>query len=174
MFQDEARFGRSSPVKACWAPYPMRPQVLKQTAREYVYIFGALSPHEGKHDSLILPWADTNAMSLFLKEISRRYPDKHILMFRDQAGWHKSKGLRIPTNIELAFLPLYSPELNPQEQIRDELREKYFGNNLFKSIKEVMNTAVKGLRELEASPATITQLTKRNWVNMISLQLGIK
>ena len=164
MFQDEARFGRISSLKACWAPKPMRPEVASQIVREYVYVFGAVSPGDGKHDSLVLPWANTEAMSLFLREISRRYACEHIFMFMDQASWHKAKGLQIPLNIELAFLPPYSPELNPQEQIWDELREKFFGNKLFKSIKAVIDKAVEGLRSLEAMPLTIASLTKRTWM----------
>jgi transposase len=102
-------------------------------------------------------------MSLFLEEISQRYPDEYILMFMDQAGWHKAKALRIPANIELAFLPPYSPELNPQEQIWDELREKFFGNKLFTSLQAVIDTAVRGLQHLEASPLTVASLTQRTW-----------
>ena len=77
----------------------MRPKAASQIVREYVYVFGAVGPSDGKHGSLVLPWADTEAMSLFLGEISRRYPHGHILMFMDQASWHKAKGLKIPPNI---------------------------------------------------------------------------
>ena len=101
MFQDEARFGRMNTPKACWAPKPLRPIVSKQMVREYTYVFGAVSPSDGLHDNLILPRANTEATSLFLREISRRYPNEHVLMFMDQAGWHKSKGLKIPTNIAI-------------------------------------------------------------------------
>ena len=101
---------------------------------------------------------------MFLREISWRYPCEHILMFMDQASWHKAKGLKIPPNIELAFLPPYSPELNPQEQVWDELREKFFGNKPFKSIKAVMDKAVEGLRSLEAMPLTLARLTQRAWM----------
>lgn len=148
---------------ACWAPLPMRPHAARQVVREYVYVFGAVSPRDGRHDSLVLPWANTEAMSLFLAEVSQRYPGEYILMFMDQAGWHKAKGLRIPPNMELAFLPPYSPELNPQEQIWDELREKYFGNKLFKSLQAVIDAVVQGLQHLEATPATVARLTKRTW-----------
>jgi hypothetical protein len=164
MFEDEARFGRMNSPKACWAPKPVRPVVAKQTVREYVYVFGAVSPKDGKHDSLVMPYADTEAMSYFLGEISRRYPNEHILMFMDQAGWHKSRGLKIPPNIELAYLPPYSPELNPQEQIWDLLREKFFGNKLFNSMKAVIEAASDGLRHLESMPLALAQLTQRSWM----------
>jgi len=113
MFQDEARIGRMGDPKACWAPRPVRPEVPVQLVRQYVHVFGAVSPADGCHDSLILPYADTEAMSLFLKEVARRHPDERILMFMDQAAWHRSKVLKIPPNMELAYLPPYSPELIP-------------------------------------------------------------
>jgi hypothetical protein len=165
MFQDEARFGRINALRACWAPKPMRPEVLKQIVREYVWVFGAVSPMDGRHDSLVLPRANTAAMSLFLKEVSDLCTGEYILMFVDKAGWHRSKDLEIPPNIELAFLPPYSPELNPQEQVWDELREKHFANKTFATLEEVVDAAVNGLRRLEASPAAIARLTYRKWLN---------
>ena len=164
MFQDEARFGRINNPKKCWAPKPVRPEVRAQMIREYVYVFGAVSPQDGQHDSLILPSANTEAMSLFLEEVAKRHPIEYILMFMDQAGWHKAKALKVPANIELAFLPPYSPDLNPQEQIWDELREKFFGNRLFKSLKAVMDQAVRGLQYMERSPNLIKSLTQRKWI----------
>jgi len=103
-------------------------------------------------------------MSIFLEEVSRRHADERIIMFMDQAGWHKSKSLRVPENIEIAYIPPYSPELNPQEQIWDELREKFFGNKLFKSLQAVMDTAVKGLQTLEESLERLKSLTHRDWI----------
>jgi len=164
MFQDEARFGRISTPKACWAKKPIRPTVSAQLVREYVYVFGAVSPQDGQHDSLVLPVANTEAMSVFLEELSRRHPDEDLLIFMDQAGWHKAKALKIPENIELAFLPPYCPDLNPQEQIWDELREKFFANKLFKTLQAVIKTAVKGLRFLEQTPNMIQSLTARSWI----------
>ena len=55
MFQDEARFGRICSPKACWVPMPVRLHVARQVVREYVYVFGAVSPCDGRHDSLVLP-----------------------------------------------------------------------------------------------------------------------
>jgi len=142
----------------------IRPEVKVQTIREYVYVFGAISPQDGCHDSLILPCANTEAMSIFLEEVSHRHADERIIMFMDQAGWHKSKSLRVPENIELAYLPPYSPELNPQEQIWDELREKFFGNKLFKTLEAVMDAATKGLQAMERSPERLKNIAHRDWI----------
>jgi transposase len=43
-------------------------------------------------------------------------------------------GLVIANNITLHFLPPYSPELNPKENVWDEIREKIFKNYALKSM----------------------------------------
>ena len=48
----------------------------------------------------------------------------------DVAGWHRSKSLNIPQNIHFIEQPPYSPEVNPNEQIWDEIREKYLHNRI--------------------------------------------
>ncbi|MDR2123454.1 MAG: transposase [Desulfovibrio sp.] len=82
----------------------------------------------------------------------------------DQAGWHRAEKLRSPHNMELVFLPPYSPDLNPQEQIWDELRERFFSSRLFKSLQAVIETAAGGLQQLESMPALIKSLSHRNWI----------
>jgi len=47
MFADEARFGRINRPRPCWAPRRIRPQVASQLIREYIYLYGAVSPKDG-------------------------------------------------------------------------------------------------------------------------------
>lgn len=114
MFQDEARFGRISDTRYCWACRPTRPMVKAMLTHQYTYAYGAVSPLDGRFDSLVLPHVNTECMQLFITEIAQRYPDENIVMVIDGAGWHQSKGLKPPENLRLHFLPPYSPELNPQ------------------------------------------------------------
>jgi hypothetical protein len=67
MFQDEARFGRISDVRRCWAPKPLRPICQAMLTREYTYAYGAVDVCTGESGSLILPHVNTNCMQLFLK-----------------------------------------------------------------------------------------------------------
>ena len=93
-----------------------------------------------------------------------RHRDKYIIMFLDQAGWHKSKDLEIPENIRLASIPPYSPELNPTEHIWDELREKYFHNLTFDSIGAVEDRLEDALRTLESEKELIRSTTGFHWI----------
>ena len=44
MFGDEAQFGRINRPRPCWAPIGIRPEVASQLIREYIYLYGAVSP----------------------------------------------------------------------------------------------------------------------------------
>ena len=67
------------------------------------------------------------------------------LMFQDEAPSHKGKELEVPENIALVFLPSYSPELNPAEQLWNVLRRDYFANKVFDSLNVATCQAETGL-----------------------------
>jgi len=100
----------------------MRPQAPRQVIRTYLYVFLAVCPAWGKMTALILPWANTEMMNIFLRQVGEDFSDYFILMLIDQAGWHTSQKLKIPENIRLIELPPRSPELNPSEHNWEELR----------------------------------------------------
>ena len=85
--------------------------------REFTYAFAAVSPSDGVLDSLVLPEVTAETMSLFLAEVASRHPEESILMFLDQAGWHRAKALVVSPNMRLAWLPAYSPQCNPVEHL---------------------------------------------------------
>lgn len=164
MFEDEARFGRMSNPIGCWAPAGCRPEVPTPRVREYTHVFGSVCPQDGELISLILPHADTSAMSLYLAEVSRRHPHEHILMFLDRAGWHRAKALVVPPNLTLDWLPPYSPQCNPQELVWREVRRHPFGNHDCRSMRTVEQALVRRLRQLETSPDRIRSLTGFDWI----------
>ena len=164
MFQDEARFGRISDTCYCWARRPMRPMVKAMLTHQYTYAYGAVSPLDGRFDSLVLPHVNTECMQLFIAEIGRRYPDENIVMVVDGAGWHQSKSLALPQNLRLHFLPPYSPELNPQEHIWDELREKHLHNQAFDSLDALEDQLIEGLRGLEQQPKIVRSIAAWDWI----------
>ena len=57
---------------------------------QYTYAYGAVSPMDGKFDSLVLPQLNTECMQLFITEIASRYPQENMVMVLDGAGWNKS------------------------------------------------------------------------------------
>ncbi len=137
--------------------------------REYTYAFGAASPHDGVLDTLVLPVVTAEAMSIFLAEVARRHPDEFILMFLDGAGWHRANSLEISENMKLEALPPYSPQLNPMEHIWDEVREKWFINEVFDSLDGVEDRLVETLAALERDQELVASATGFDWFINCSL-----
>lgn len=164
MFQDEARFGRVRQPARCWAPQFIRPTVPQQIIREYTYAYAALSPQDGSLDSLILPDMYATTMSVFLKEISRRYQNEYLLVVMDGAPCHRSGILKIPKNIKLLHLPPYSPQLNPVENLWGEIREKWFSNSVFRDMEAVVSRLIHALNDFESDRHRIIRLSQFPWI----------
>ena len=137
MFADEARFGRINRPRPCWAPIGTRPEVASQLIREYIYLYGAVCPKNGTCVYLIMPTSNTACFQAFLDILARKFARQDILLVLDGAPNHRCGDLALPDNISLLFLPPYSPELNPKENLWDEIREKIFKNYALKSINAV-------------------------------------
>jgi transposase len=164
MFQDEARFGRISDVRRCWCPKPLRPMVRAMVTQEYVYAYAALSPADGRMDSLLLPDVNGACMQIFLDEVAARHRKERIVMIVDGAGWHKNQELQVPYNMRLLFLPPYAPELNPVEHLWDDLREKFFHNLVFDSISAVEDQLVRALLAYENDPGRVRSIAAWDWI----------
>jgi transposase len=167
MFQDEARFGRMSDPRTCWAPIPYRPVVNLALVREFRYEYAAVSPWDGCLDYMTAESMNTENMSRFLDRISKAHKNDFIIMVLDGASSHKSKELKIPENISLMPLPPYSPELNPTEQIWNMLRRNYFANRVFESLDAATKQAEYGLSKMRKNKTATKQLTNWPWISAI-------
>jgi hypothetical protein len=169
MFQDEARFGRMVRPKRCWAPRSLRPVLRNGYEREFVYVYGAVSPLEGELDWRLCREMNTVRMGEFLIQVSQAHPREFIVMVVDGASSHKAKDLVIPDNIRLLPLPPYVPELNPQEHVWDELREKEFPNRVFNHMDAVIRQLEQGLPRLAADSDRLRSLTAWPWIVSLNL-----
>jgi hypothetical protein len=169
MFQDEARFGRMVRPKRCWAPAPLRPVLRNGYEREFVYVYGAASPLEGELDWRLCREMNTARMGEFLAQVGQAHPTEFIVMVVDGASSHKAKELAIPENIRLLPLPPYAPELNPQEHVWDELREKEFPNRVFSHLDAVIRQLEHGLPRLAADSERLRSLTAWPWIVSLNL-----
>jgi putative transposase len=151
MFADEARFGRMNRIRPCWAPVGVRPEVAAQLIREYMYLYGAVSPNDGTCVYLIMPTSNTASFQAFLGALARRFARQEILLVLDGAPNHRSRDLAVPDNITLLYLPPYSPELNPKENLWDEVREKVFKNYALKSMNAVRAKLMEAILYVERS-----------------------
>ncbi|HFI0632418.1 TPA: IS630 family transposase [Streptococcus suis] len=162
LYQDEAGFGRISKLGSCWSPKGYRPHVASHHIREYRYCYGAVDAHTGDSFFIIAGGCNTDWMNVFLKQLSEAYPDDYILLVMDNAVWHKSSTLEKPHNIGFEFIPPYTPEMNPIEQVWAEIRKRGFKNKAFKTLDDVINKLQVVIRELDWS--ILKPIVSRQWL----------
>jgi transposase len=84
---------------------------------ENTYLFGSFSPINGDSFMLEMPYCSSQTFQIYLDEFSLQKSTEFKIIILDNGAFHHAKGLQIPANMALLFLPPYSPELNPAEKI---------------------------------------------------------
>lgn len=113
-----------------------------------------------------MPACNSEAMNLHLAEIARQVaPDAHAVLILDQAGWHLSGRLVVPSNITLLALPAKCPELNPVENIWQYLRENWLSNRIFTSYTDILDHCCEAWNKLVDQPWTIMSIGLRDWAH---------
>ena len=147
-FQDESRFGLFTKNGKALTAKGVKPICPFQQVFQSTYLFGAFSPITGQHFMMELPHCNADTFQLFLNEMSKEDPDEFKIIVLDNGAFHKAKSLVIPENIALIFLPPYSPELNPAENIWARLK-RTFTNRLFKTLDELKEFISKVAQTLD-------------------------
>lgn len=65
----------------------------------------------------------------------------------------------------ILFIPAYTPEMNPIEQMGKELRATGFCNEIFASLKKVVDRVYETINHL--AKVTIISITKRDWISNV-------
>jgi transposase len=95
----------------------------------------------------------------FLDVLARKFAREDILLVVDGAPNHCCSDLAVPDNTTLLYLPPYSPELNPKENLWDEIREKIFNNYALKSMDAVRSKLKPTIPYIERNPNLVRSFT---------------
>jgi transposase len=77
------------------------------------------------------------------------------------APWHKS--LKTPPNRAIFYLPPYSPELNPQENIWEYLKNNFLSNKVFDDLEHINHACCQAWNLLCNEPGRIKSIASRSW-----------
>lgn len=103
-----------------------KPRISKNTSKYRANTFG-FYPVNGKEVLDFKEFSKAPQVCEFLRLIREKNPARHILIIIDNARAHIAKKTREyakKLNMTLVFLPPYSPDLNPIEQIWKSIRRK--------------------------------------------------
>lgn len=166
-FEDEARVGQQGTLTRIWAKKGTRTRLTKQGQFLYAYIWAFVCPQLDTGFSFIFSSCDTDIMNELLQQLSQNIsPGKHAVLVLDNAGWHKSKGIKVPQNISILPLPPYSPELNPVEQIWEQLRQQSLANRAFDDYMDIENACIDAWNKFTSITGAIKNLCSRAWATV--------
>jgi transposase len=162
---DEARFGQQGTTSRVWAERGSRPRAIHQTNYSWVYLFAAVCLRSGKTHEWLMPHVNIAHMNVFLEAFGRSLTaNVHAVLLLDQAGWHTSQKLMIPSNVTLLHFPPKSAELNPSELPWRECRQKHLSNRELKSEDDLYAAVEDAWMKLTADPNTIKSLCGFDWL----------
>ena len=164
LFGDEAWFSLSTEVGPWWAKRGTRPIVSVCRKRGKVYIIGFVEPLTGQFLSYLVPALNGEWYSQVLRLLNEHLGGKTIKLIVDQAGWHTSGDLTIPDNITLEFLPAHSPELNPTEQIWEDVRYNHTRNETFTETLALWEKLEQVMNSYSETPERVKSITNQEWL----------
>src|ERR1039457_4386234 len=166
-FQDEARIGQQGTLTRVWAKRGTRPRAPRDQRYEWAYIFGAVCPQRRTTAALVAPTANTEVMSMHLKEIGDNVaPGAHAALVLDGAGYHLATGLAVPGNITLVHQPPYAPELNPIENVWQYLRGNKLSNTIYENYDDILEKACQAWMFFANDKEQVASITTRQWAKV--------
>jgi hypothetical protein len=158
-FFDESRFGTNTKQGLGWFKKGSRTPVLTKLGFKSFYLYSATNHISGDAFSLIIPNVDKICMQVFIDEFAKVI-NKKVILVMDGAGWHK--GIRCPDNIEIIYLPPYSPELNPVERLWRHVKDSVLKNKVYDCLSVLEETVIEFVKSI--SPETIQSVCNCSYV----------
>ena len=110
----------------------------------------------------MLPGVQGACLELFLQHLRQELGEGPIGVVLDNSGSHRSGEVSWPEDLHPLYLPPYSPELNPAEQVFRHLRKK-LSNAVFTTLDELQNALIDELQQFWENPTVLLHLTGYPW-----------
>lgn len=151
--QDEARFGLMPVQRRRITARGTKPVQRVEPSYENFYLYGAVEPATGERFLEQKPHLNTDGFQDFLDGFAARFSGSLNVMVLDNGSFHKAKKLAVPQNVELVFLPPYSPELNPAERLWQDLKDAvaFHLHESLAALKQKVNDLVESYTNAEVA-----------------------
>jgi hypothetical protein len=163
---DEHRAGLKPVLRRVWAKRGRRPIAVAEPRYQWLYLDGFVRPTTG---ALVWFLCNTVNTALFAAVLARfaaavgAGAKKRIILVLDGAGWHGARGgVAVPEGVRLAFLPPYSPELQPAEHLWP-LTNESIADRHFASLGDLDAALAERCLALADQPETLKAHTQFHW-----------
>lgn len=152
-FEDEAAVDLRDHSGKTWGDCGVRPDVYVTGQRGRLNILSVITAKGDFHYHVTEKRINSEEYIQFLKQLIQER-DRSLILIVDRASFHCSKQVRAfiwchRDQIRLYYLPTYSPELNPDEHVWEEIKDKQLGRKKIKNkveLKEHLHSALKSLQ----------------------------
>lgn len=171
-FEDEAGIHLTPTVGHSWGRVGHRPTVPVTGKRGCISTMSAISP-DGRL-FFVIPKEKVNASVFitFLKGLLGEYPRRKLFVVADQASSHTAAATRdfvtSQPRLRLFFLPPYSPDLNPDEQVWNHLKNHELCAHDATNKVVLRKKTQRALRRMRACPSLLRSCFHRTPSVMIN------
>lgn len=149
---DEMILTTETTIQKVWLPEGEFPKITCTTGgRKRRNVYGFLNIKTGQEHAWKTELQNMYTTRDILGEIRKSYPTQKIVLFWDNAGWHKGsvaqEYIRQDGNIVQIPFPTYAPEENPQEHVWKSGRNAVTHNRYIEDIDIATDELVKHFNE---------------------------
>ena len=162
LFGDEASVRTDHHSGTTWAPVGHTPVVRDSGDRKAVKMISAIS-QQGLLRFQVREGSMNAATFIdFLKSLLKSVEAEKIFLIVDGSPIHKAKKVKeflekdeVKDRLELFLLPGYSPELNPDEWVWNNVKNSRLGRVVSHGKNDLKSKAIGALRRLQKTPALV-------------------
>lgn len=149
--EDETDLRWFPPLRAAWSPKGRPVEVEIHGGNAKRVLFGAVNVRTGSRLSMPRRYGRTADFQAFLELIRRSYRGRPVALLLDEASYHTSAGSRrtaAACGIELFWLPVRCPELNPMDHLWRHSKGVVAANRQYATMDELVARTVQHLHGL--------------------------
>lgn len=159
-FEDEAGIRTDHHAGTTWAPVGQTPVVITTGERKSIQMISAISPRGELRFRVYEGRMNADVFIGFLKALLDSIPGK-IFLIVDGHPVHRSKKVgkfadeQTGGRLKLFFLPPYSPDLNPDEWVWNNVKNDRIARSVIMSKDDLKARAISALRRLQKLPGVV-------------------
>lgn len=168
-FQDESSVSLIPVLGKTWAPKGETPKIKVTSNRGRICLSSAISP-VGRMLFRIEPNITTSKIFIdFLKQIMKTHPNRKLIIITDNYSAHHSKYVNnfVDENkkkFAIYYLPTYSPELNPDEQVWKYLKNVKLKAHQARNKDDFNPLVLSKMRSIQRKPNIIKSFFMGSYV----------
>ncbi len=159
-FQDESAVSLTPVIGKTWVMKGKTPKIKVTGNRGTICISSAISPAGRMVFRIEKKTVTSKTFIEFIKQIAKQHPWRKVIIATDNSPTHTAKAVEnfIKENknkIAIYYLPTYSPDLNPDEEVWNHLKTKRLKDHQVRNKKDFKSLVLSKLRSMQKNKLLI-------------------